>query len=613
MLVKLFARGVGAGKGPVEYCIATVVPAFDPETRRRIKGEFVTRNPAPVILRGDSARTTMLIDSSRNRWKYSSGVIPFEETDNPSAKELEAVMDSFEAMAFAGLEREQFDILWVKHTHEGNTELHFVSPRIELTTGKSLNLAPPGSTKTFDAWRDSWNYSKGWARPDDPARARLVRKDDHTIKADAARLKAGLAKNGDPKAAITAWLTDRIKAGLVTDRAAVVASLSELGEVTRQGKKYLSVKPEGFDKSVRLKGAIYEQSFQRAELGRDIGRETGTGQKCHRGIDQDRAGQARQDLKAAIQRRAQFNAERYRVRTKPAPERHQEANRTADQTPERYPDQRPEGSRDLAGSDLSGVAQAAVLEPEPLSGHLRRELGADSLAIGQHPGAAKDAGSSGAANRGAAEHDGQDRGQDVGRGILPGHKRAFSNFADRRFADYWLEHWQTACRQAWKKLRGVYDRTRETIGRWVEEIGRAVQAGHDAAGSAELAIATASADLGRASADLVYGTIRLKQQIERACVVLKINRQLNLSQVRQQSTVSPPQEGTEDVLSANEYQEFLRVRRLMVQKKKMEHLKTCAAGNLELMDALKHQKDEAQNTQREPIQQGQNPTALRPM
>jgi len=450
MLVKVFARGTGGGSGPVDYCIAETVPAFDPETRRRIPGQSVTRDPAPEILAGDPERTRMLIDASPNKWRYTSGVIAFERDDAPSEDEQRAVMADFEAMAFAGLERDQYDVLWVRHTHEGTTELHFVVPRLELTTAKALNIAPPGYEKTFDAWRDSWNYSKGWARPDDPARARLVRQDDHTIKTDAARLKAGLAKQDDPKAAITAWLGDRIEAGLVTDRAGIVASLAELGEVTRQGKDYVSVKPDGFDKAIRLKGEIYGEQFQRAELGREAGREAGDRPGADRGIDQARAGEARQRLAEAIQRRAEWNAGRYRIRPEPTPERHQEADRSADQAAEHVPGVREGRGRDIAGSDLPGVAEAAGAVPEPLAGHLRRELGADSVALAQHPGPARDTGSPGAADRAAAAGAGEDRGADLGRGTAPGQQRAVPDPAARRGAFDWLADWQTAGRQAWE-------------------------------------------------------------------------------------------------------------------------------------------------------------------
>ena len=396
------------------------MPAFDPETRRRIPGQAVTRDPAPEVLAGDPDRTRMLIDACPNKWRYTSGVIAFEREDAPSEDEQRQVMADFEAMAFAGLEREQYDVLWTRHTHEGTTELHFVVPRMELRTAKALNIAPPGYQTTFDAWRDSWNYSKGWARPDDPARARLVRQDDHTIKSDAARLKAGLAKQDDPKAAITAWLSDRIEAGLVADRAGIVASLAELGEVTRQGKDYVSVKPDGFDKAIRLKGEIYGEQFQRAELGREAGREAGDRPAADRGIDQERAGRARRELEEAIQRRAEWNAGRYRIRPEPAPELDQEADRGADQAAERIPGEREGRGRDVAGADLPGLAEAASAVSEPLAGHLRRELGADSVVLAQHPGAARDAGSPGAADRSAGAGPSEDRGQDMGRGAAPG-------------------------------------------------------------------------------------------------------------------------------------------------------------------------------------------------
>lgn len=87
MLVKVFARGTGSGRGPVEYTTAEVVPAFDPETRRRIPGQTVTRDPAPEVLAGDPERTRMLIDASQNKWRYTSGVIAFERDDAPSDDE----------------------------------------------------------------------------------------------------------------------------------------------------------------------------------------------------------------------------------------------------------------------------------------------------------------------------------------------------------------------------------------------------------------------------------------------------------------------------------------------------------------------------------------------
>ena len=104
----------------------------------------------------------------------------------------------------------------------------------------------------------------------------------------------------------------RIEFGLVMDRAGIRASLEELGDITREGKDYISVKPAGFEKAVRLKGGIYGESFKCEEIVRKFGGENGAGQAAERSLDPERAEAARRALEKAIIRRAQFNQERYR-------------------------------------------------------------------------------------------------------------------------------------------------------------------------------------------------------------------------------------------------------------------------------------------------------------
>jgi hypothetical protein len=525
MLVKVFRRGTGGGRGPVDYCTAVTVPAFDPATRRRIPGQTVTRHPPPEVLAGDPERTRMLIDASPNRWRYTSGVIAFAREDAPTEDEQRALMASFEEMAFAGLEREQYDILWIRHTHEGATELHFVVPRIELRTMKALNIAPPGHESLFDAWRDAWNYERGWARPDDPARARLVRQGDHAIKTDVARVRAGLATADDPKTAITEWLADRIAAGMVTDRAGIVASLSELGEVTRQGRDYVSVKPQGFDKAVRLKGAIYEQGFDGKQLGRDSQAEAGLGAGADRGIDTERAGRARRELEAACKRRAAYNVERYRERPDLAPQPDHAPGRDADRAAEGLSDG-PEGRRsDVGDSDSLGVAAARGDRPEPLAGHLRRELGTDSVDLAEHPNANGDEGRPRAGDSHPRADSGEDYQPDAWGGTAPGREGAAVHHpAAGGQARNWLGAWKAAGSQILKNLKGTYDRARETLDRWAEEFGQAVRAGHAAAGGAELGLAAAGADFGRAASGLEQSARQLELTADRACGVIAMQR-----------------------------------------------------------------------------------------
>ena len=101
-------------------------------------------------------------------------MLSFAIEDAPTEDQQHEAMDAFEAFAFAGLDRERWDITWVRHQHTegGRVELHFVTPRMELTSGRALNIAPPGWERSYATLRDALNITHGWARPDDPERAR---------------------------------------------------------------------------------------------------------------------------------------------------------------------------------------------------------------------------------------------------------------------------------------------------------------------------------------------------------------------------------------------------------------------------------------------------------
>ena len=303
MLIKFFARGIGGGSGPVDYVIS-------PDRAGR-------EAMPPEVLRGDADRTRDLIDCVERKWQYTSGVISFAREDAPTAAQQERVMDEFEAAAFAGLAPDQYDILWTRHAHTegGRVELHFVVPRVELLTGKALNIAPPGWENHFDPLRDALNFEHGWARPDDPDRAREQ------------LLVQERPDRAESREAITAFLTGRIEAGEITNRAGIVQGLVEAGfEMNREGKDYVSVRDPESGAKFRLKGAIYELGWTAdKQLDRALAPENGDRTPEHRGIDPERAADARQKLERSIDRRAVFNAERYprpddRVREADVPE-----------------------------------------------------------------------------------------------------------------------------------------------------------------------------------------------------------------------------------------------------------------------------------------------------
>ncbi len=151
MYMKVFPHGKGAGSGPVNYLIRTDYPGRD-------------ENP-PEVLRGDPETTRELIDSQDRTWKFTAGVLSSAPGDEVTPDKEKELMDSFESVAFAGLQSDQYDILWVRHTHADHHELHFVIPRMELHSGKAYNPCPPGWQKDFDVFRDLFNWREGWVIP----------------------------------------------------------------------------------------------------------------------------------------------------------------------------------------------------------------------------------------------------------------------------------------------------------------------------------------------------------------------------------------------------------------------------------------------------------------
>lgn len=334
MLIKFFPNGKGAGAGPVGYLVAERVLAYDGnrDLIRDADGQplMMTRDPLPEVLRGDPSRTEALIDASRHQWTYRAGVISFAAGDAPSEAQQAEVMDAFELLAFAGLDGEQYDMLWVRHSHEDRVELHFCTPRLELTTGRSLNIAPPGYQEAFDSLRDLMNQRHGWADPMELERAQEVR---DTIEAPTR------AQGRDE---LHAWILDQISMGLIEDRASMLDALTDAGfDLPRVGKAYLTAQDPETGERWRLKGEIFHEDWQADPAEREIERGTGHDTPGLRRLDGIPAGELQDRFDGHCERRAAYHRERYA----PLPEREQELVRDADRTDQALAD-------DLALGDL---------------------------------------------------------------------------------------------------------------------------------------------------------------------------------------------------------------------------------------------------------------------
>jgi hypothetical protein len=214
------------------------------------------------ILRGDPEIFNSLSQSVRFQYCYTSAVIAWAPEDQVTDAQINEVLNVFEAHAFAGLEQDQYHMTAVQHLEDdGSRHLHILIPRLELRSGKSLNVAPPGHQHYFDPLRDYFNYKYQWVRPDDPLRMKDLILPSHLQLHDAAAVKTGLqaSKKKARIELIHQFVETRILHEVIYDRTSLLKALAEIGQVGRKGKDYISITTnEGTD---RLRGAFYHEQF----------------------------------------------------------------------------------------------------------------------------------------------------------------------------------------------------------------------------------------------------------------------------------------------------------------------------------------------------------------
>ena len=228
MHTRFLGGGTGSARAAADYLVG------ERDSAGRVR-------PGVEVLRGNPDHVADVADSLALGRTHTSGVISWAPEDRPTDDQIGAVLDEFEKTAWAGLEPDRYAWTAVLHREHGDgVHVHVLAARCDLETGRSLNIAPPGWQKTFDALRDAFNHQHGWSRPDDPARAK-AQQPGHRAYIEAARLRAGLEMEPGPRELIRDYLLQRVEHGVVRSRADVVAALEEAGlEVPRQGKDYLT-------------------------------------------------------------------------------------------------------------------------------------------------------------------------------------------------------------------------------------------------------------------------------------------------------------------------------------------------------------------------------------
>ena len=146
------------------------------------------------VLRGDPFRVGQIVDSLDFKHRRTAGVIAWAPADNPTPEQIDEVLDNFERLAWSGLDPDRYAWSAVRHDDpSGGVHVHIMAARVDLQTGKSLNIAPPTWQMDFDPLGAALNIKHGWARPDRPARS-----SDVHIESYEKKIKAEAVKSGEP-------------------------------------------------------------------------------------------------------------------------------------------------------------------------------------------------------------------------------------------------------------------------------------------------------------------------------------------------------------------------------------------------------------------------------
>ena len=290
MIVDFFRHGSGLSKGCLDYLL----------------GEDREREHA-LVLSGDIELTAQLIDSSPFAKKYTSGCLSFYEHDL-SDQDKQQIMQNFEECLFPGLDRDQYQILWVQHqdkvnevTGETRLELNFVIPNVELSTGKRLQpFYAPVDLDRVDLFKQITNTQHQLYDPDDPDHRQLFLN------------KKNMPKDvKDFKEQLHQRIYRAIDSKEIADRQELVQWLESNGlNVIRQVKNSISIENpyEGAKRPIRLEGEIYEQGFRatgeyRQEVQQRIEEYRGTvGERYRANVT---------DYQRQLEHKSQYHSDRY--------------------------------------------------------------------------------------------------------------------------------------------------------------------------------------------------------------------------------------------------------------------------------------------------------------
>lgn len=259
--MKVHIKFLHHGKGSAAHASAYVLDELDHLGNVRAGVE---------VLRGDATTFNAVCDASPHLWKYTSGVIAWSKEDNPTNEQIQEVLNDFEKHAFSGLDPSQYHLFAVLHTDDdGSKHIHVLAPRLDIQSGKSLNIAPPGHEKHFDSVRDYFNTKYQWSRPDDLLLMQTTQEPNHIAKLNAQAKNILTSQDLETLTkkqfckTVDNYVQTLLKTQTAENRADIVECIEQVKgvESVKQSKEFLTVTLTN-GKKHRLKGDFYNEQFE---------------------------------------------------------------------------------------------------------------------------------------------------------------------------------------------------------------------------------------------------------------------------------------------------------------------------------------------------------------
>ena len=258
--MKVHIKFLNHGKGSAAHASAYVLDKFDHLGNVRAGVD---------VLRGDATTFNAICDSSPHLWKYTSGVIAWSKEDSPTDEQIKEVLDEFEKHAFSGLDPSQYHLFAVLHTDDdGSKHIHVLAPRLDIQSGKSLNIAPPGHEKHFDSLRDYFNTKYQWSRPDDLLLMKTTQEPNHIAKLNAQAKNILTSQDLETLTkkqfckTVDNYVKTLLKTQIVKNRAEIVSCIEQLEGVASVRAKQTVTVTLNNGKKHRLSGDFYHEQFE---------------------------------------------------------------------------------------------------------------------------------------------------------------------------------------------------------------------------------------------------------------------------------------------------------------------------------------------------------------